>query len=712
MTLKPVPGERGLWENEDLEPGANGVHALIFGISRYDYLGEGAHATPGAETYGLGQLAVSAATALRVFGWLRSDYVLNGSPVARVRMLLSPQRKGIGGVEVDELQNCDPAIVAHAPEANFENCKTAIENWYGEMKELRPPAIARSLLFFSGHGVQLSRANQLLLPSDYGRPRGSADEAIRTQNLFECLASLPSVPSHVCLLDACRNDIEKLRRVDGTNVITDFGGYGDPRLELRVLRATASGLRAYQPRTPGGMSLFGQALLDGLSAKPNPVLGEAPIELFSRGKTRVVDVDRLHVYMNGRIDALIRNANECVVQVVRSDDSQSAAGRVEMTELEPVAATELAAMEGAKAVEEVMFESFTPDADPDSGGSHPIARLSRRQITFERPGAWFKRRYDKHKRRPSGPPDDARLHDILGSEAFTTPWLNAKLVRLSTGRALDLDRAEIVSASQTANNGTLHGVQIQIRLDVPDPVGTTLTIGDFAGQTFTTVLPSGGATTIFQLEIDRIHDSYIRFAPYLSPLTKGAVGAVATAWDTARALTAASALKGLQAGSARPALSSSNAPLVSAIVAGLLLQANRLDLMREPATGTPTLPDEIVFWTEQRRRAGGLDLGAAAWFVNGLLGSSLPFTADAFGIATTLLGELDRGRLSATNSVRVAAAQLKRRFDTVLPFFRDDGLFCTYVDLPPEWDHAMLLGPRSSRRRSQSGAVHPRDGMT
>ncbi len=327
-----------------MKPGDPGVYALIIGISRYDHLLGGA-AKPAGETYGLGQLAVSAFTALRFFGWLRSDYHLNGWPLARVRLLLSPLKKSVGESASDELENCDPNIVAHAPEATFANCKNAIANWYGEMKELMPPTKGRSLLLFSGHGMQIAKANQLLLPSDYGRPRGSLDEAIRTQNLFECLSSLATVTSHVVLLDACRNDIDKLRKVTGTNVIDESGSSGDPLLELRVLRATAYGLRAFQPKTKGGMSLFGQALLDGLSAKLNPVLGEAPIELSARGKVKTVEINNLQVYMNGRINALIKAANESVIQVVRADDSQSAAGTIYITELEAAATADVSASE-------------------------------------------------------------------------------------------------------------------------------------------------------------------------------------------------------------------------------------------------------------------------------------------------------------------------------------------------------------------------------
>ena len=96
MALAPHRTELGLWENTNASPDGAGLHALIIGVSRYDHLEDGAHPRPDGETYGLGQLAVSAMTALRFFGWLRSDYALEDWPLASVRLLLSPQRKGVG----------------------------------------------------------------------------------------------------------------------------------------------------------------------------------------------------------------------------------------------------------------------------------------------------------------------------------------------------------------------------------------------------------------------------------------------------------------------------------------------------------------------------------------------------------------------------------------------------------------------------------------
>jgi hypothetical protein len=132
MPLLADPNEKGLWINPNPPPGGAGVFALVIGVSRYDHLTGGI--SPAPDTYGLGQLAVSALTAYRLFEWLSDGYALTGWPVATARLLLSPVRKGIAGATADELAGCDPAICDHAVEATFANCQAAVERWYADMQ--------------------------------------------------------------------------------------------------------------------------------------------------------------------------------------------------------------------------------------------------------------------------------------------------------------------------------------------------------------------------------------------------------------------------------------------------------------------------------------------------------------------------------------------------------------------------------------------------
>ena len=225
------------------------------------------------------------------------------------------------------------------------------------MEALRPPATGRSLFFFSGHGMERRQNYQVLLPGDYLRPPGRLmNNTISTPNLADSLSYLARVSSHVLLLDGCRNDIEKLRGATGASILNDNQTIAvNPLFEKAALYATASGLRAYSPKS-GGLSLFGQALLDGLSNKPDPVLDEAPIELIRKGNVSIVEINKLASYMKGRIDALIKAARESVVQVVRSEVASSDPGQ-------PIVLAELPCVPEL-GVEEVAIESSSRGPSP------------------------------------------------------------------------------------------------------------------------------------------------------------------------------------------------------------------------------------------------------------------------------------------------------------------------------------------------------------
>ena len=55
------PSQPGAWVNQKWTPGDAGLFAVLIGVSRYQHL-DGSR-NPAPETYGLGQLAVSALTA-------------------------------------------------------------------------------------------------------------------------------------------------------------------------------------------------------------------------------------------------------------------------------------------------------------------------------------------------------------------------------------------------------------------------------------------------------------------------------------------------------------------------------------------------------------------------------------------------------------------------------------------------------------------------
>jgi hypothetical protein len=709
MTLVPDAAQKGLWINPDLKPKKAGVYALIIGVSRYDYLAGSAQAA--AKTYGLGQLAVSALTAYRFFQWLRDGYFLSGWPVAKVRLLLAPREIGVCGATEDELAGCDTQICNNAIEATFLNCKNAIENWYADMEAIAPDCDGRSLFFFTGHGLEITRNHQVLLPSDYLHPPIRAfNDCISTRNLIDHLPTLQQVSSHILLLDACRNDLKELRqtKVEGAQIFTDEDpGATNGNSLAGVLHSTQSGHQAYQPKSKSdGISLFGQALLDGLKTIPNPTLDEAPIQLNCHGGVCRVEINNLTSYIKGRVDALVRAARESIVQSVRLDVSSTDPNnrKIELNELgdlQPssgIPGSPLGAGTGERA-----SAGFAARVLRSAIG--PLGREATsppRQVSVEDRAAWLERRYSDREILASPVPGGAtenddllRLHDLFDSEAITYPWHQSlRISGLGTGEEFDQSAVEIISTRQAYRTPTLHRVQVHLRLGPVDPVGHLLTIEDDGKQKFGCILPGDSQNfldeithlnPIYQLEIDVDTSDpgrglFIRFAASLSPKNTDQLGTAARAWERLRALSPAAATDLIERDNAtgvieqvsdemnriwattgqreefyreseRTLSDKVESPLAAAVAGLILLKANRFDLMhdwtRNVGNWFPWLPDGIVLWTEQcRRTARGrpLDQKLISWFVDNLSSRGLPFTSDCLGLAADILRDVLRDR--------------------------------------------------------------------
>jgi hypothetical protein len=720
MPLQPDSSAPGLWVNPGWTDGTPGVFALIIGISRYRHL-EGGEA-PAPDAYGLKQLHVSALTAYRFFDWLRNGYTLSGLPVARVRLLLSPQKRD-QVFSVDELDGCDPAIVAHAPEANYANCKSAIENWYAEM-EGQPVTqeSGRSLFFFSGHGMELRQMHQFLLPSDYLRPPvRPLDESIGTRNLIDSLPYLSAVRSHVLFLDGCRNDVDRLRgrNVVGARILNDnLPSAVNPHYEQGVMSATASGLQAYQPTRPGSLTLFGQALMEGLLVKPEPPLGETPIELRRKGTVNAIAINPLGGYIKGRITALIKAANESIIQIVRTDvSSADASSPIDLAEVSRVPPRRPA----SPMVEEISIDAslgndFKSFSDSRPRRSRTVARRETPKAPAKPPGAWFDERYGKATTPGPRPPDSAgeqarfdHFHDIFSSENITYPWMTLlRITGLSSRVSAGSGAIEIVSSARAEQNNALHRIQLHVRVGSWDPIGHVLTIADKDSRKFGCILPRDADETIYQIEIDTERDGrFIRFAAYLSPLNRGPAREIALAWNRLRALDASAAAKTVdqlvsdEKDNAEFVLSKKSlSPVGAAVASVLLLKGNQLGMMhdwtRNVANWFQWIPDGVVLWTEQcRRMARGKSLAPdlIPWFVHELSQRSLPFTADAMGFAADIIEDVRQERISTDGETRQAAARLGERIDAAMPYFRDDGMFCAYAAWPDGWDLASAISP-------------------
>jgi hypothetical protein len=290
MALVQEAGNPFEWKNPQWT-GGPGTFAIILGVSAYAHV-EGGSGPKAKQTYGLGQLPGSARTALEFFEWLETKYRSSSAPLARCYLALSP---------TEQEKKAEPRM-ASIPEATFRNCSDAVGLWRNAMAGLHPSHAekSRSFFFFSGHGMEVHHDKQLLLPADYLRPPlENVNEAISTENLAKGLRSL-NVTEQFFFLDACRADHEDLRAlsVKGADLLPEApAAWSSGNLVQPLFYASTPGSAAFALAS-GDVSVFGQALLDGLEA-------DQGMQLVCVGNKCEVRVFNLASYLNLRVPEIL-----------------------------------------------------------------------------------------------------------------------------------------------------------------------------------------------------------------------------------------------------------------------------------------------------------------------------------------------------------------------------------------------------------------------
>jgi hypothetical protein len=146
-----------LWSREPVVEDRATVHALVIGVSKYDYLPGGAGpVTDKALLAGLGQLSAAATAATRIANWLRDNFEYPNVQLGSVRLLASPSPGELplaGG--------------ANPPPATSDEVKKALTRW---RRDARGTPGNITLLFVAGHGIQTSNEGGILLLQDVGHP--------------------------------------------------------------------------------------------------------------------------------------------------------------------------------------------------------------------------------------------------------------------------------------------------------------------------------------------------------------------------------------------------------------------------------------------------------------------------------------------------------------------------------------------------------------
>lgn len=353
----------GLWVDEDA--GGAGVHALVVGVSAYPHLDGGA-GPPAQQTFGLGQLTVSALTAYRVFDWLRSRYRHRDKGVRTVQLMLSPTAAELAA---------EPAMRGSFGDADYDSLETALGEWRQRLASLAPAAAesSRAVFFFSGHGLEVSQQKQILLPSDYLRPdKPSINRAVSTSNVKLGLLPL-RVPDQMFFVDACRNGSELLGAVavDGAQIFNVLDPHhNNPDVNSAIMYGTASGAQSWSPDDVSGeLSLFGRALLEAVSGRADVDVDAVPPTIW---------FDEVAKYANGAIRRELRRQGSPARQAIRGDlafidvvhDLSGGASPPAPAEPQPAGAPDGGLVPAGVVVGDsptAAFEELLGRSDPDAG---------------------------------------------------------------------------------------------------------------------------------------------------------------------------------------------------------------------------------------------------------------------------------------------------------------------------------------------------------
>jgi len=145
---------------------------------------------------------------------------------------------------------------------NYQEFLTALLNFRAGLK--KDDAV---LFYFSGHGFSID-GDDYLAPVDFSFD-GTKDSARRKSiGLTQVFAYLSNIKSRVVVLDACRTDAPRLKKMDTEPSRLDF----DPLLSTRssgslIAYSTSQG-KTSDARSPSGLSFYTQYLVNSLAARP------------------------------------------------------------------------------------------------------------------------------------------------------------------------------------------------------------------------------------------------------------------------------------------------------------------------------------------------------------------------------------------------------------------------------------------------------------
>jgi hypothetical protein len=448
-----------------------------------------------------------------------------------------------------------------------------------------------------------------------------------------------------------------------------------------VLYSTGPGQRSWEHRDPAkGISIYGQALLDGLAGEPDIALkGDKP--------PYRVELSPLEQFVRARVLELLKNAQSRERQYVRLGGQSDTSMNVTYVVERP-----LVAKGGSGPPVSAMLAAETPIRELSS-----TRRFSLR---------WFK--------------DWNEGHRMFGSETVTALWQERAKVWLIGQKKWC--GPSVIRIAEVSRDEDRSRYRVRMQIIEKDPVGHWLQMTDELGGVHACMLPRDigpksidEPSPVYEVSYDRSEPNdedkreIVRLDADLGEQS-GTLGLVARLWRSYTIAHVAAAVRDSEARELRRVIENKiDSPLGATVAALVLLRANRLDRLplawlRNLANRFVELPDGPILYAERRLRekqknkdGKSIAFKEAADILLLVTDRGIPRTSEAFEYGMGLARRLkDREELGL--GVREKLHELERRLGNAFAVYRTGGLFSSFSGLTVDLnaDQLWLEGVRQA----------------
>jgi hypothetical protein len=273
-----------------------GTHALVIGVSAYEFLLGSQNCSSQGQEFGIGQLSAAARSASEFAAWLMEDYSRSSLPLRSLRVLLSPSPD----------ETIAPSIHALL-KGNWKATRQNVEAMFSEFRDAAASHEDNiAIVYVVGHGVQFSKNGAVLLLNDFADPQhryATYTGAVDMKMMHDAMNHEETAQTQFWFVDVCRDvpaDVERydvLAGVMGGNVSRAGSAKTSP-----LFLSASSGQGAFASKDK--LTLFCDALMSGLKE------GHAARSEGERNSPWRVSVNTLVEYLPAAVQSLANAAGE------------------------------------------------------------------------------------------------------------------------------------------------------------------------------------------------------------------------------------------------------------------------------------------------------------------------------------------------------------------------------------------------------------------